>query len=84
MSTAKGYKAIVIGVAVEKEELVLLAKGDTCLVEDAIVETDILALSLGGYLNHLEGLETDAVGLGKSHDIGNEYSCRRTESADGQ
>ena len=38
--------APVVGVAIKEEQTVLLAQGDTCLIEQTIVQPDILALSL--------------------------------------
>ena len=76
--------APLVTVAIEEEQTIGLAQGDTGLIEQTIVETDILALSLRGYLDHLEGLEGDIVGLGKGHDIGNEHRCTGTETANGQ
>ena len=78
------HDAVLLILAVEEEEAVLLAQGDAGLVEEAVVETDILALCLGGYLDNLHGLEFDVVGLGESHDVGDEDSSRTAQAADGK
>ena len=65
--------APLVGVAVQEQQAVLLAKGDAGLVEQSIIQSYILALSLRGNLHHLEGLQRDVVGLGKSHDVGYEH-----------
>lgn len=76
--------APLVAVAIEEEQAILAAKSYAGLIEQAIVKTNILALGLGGYLDHLEGLERDVVGTGKGHDIGNKHSGTAGEAAHGQ
>ena len=42
--------APLVTVAIEEEQTIGLAQGDTGLIEQTVVETNILALCLGGYL----------------------------------
>ena len=76
--------AVVVGVAVEEQQSVLAPQGDTCLVEDTVVESDVLALGLRGDLHNLKGLQLDIVGLGQCHHIGDEHGGTRRETAYGQ
>ena len=65
--------AIIITVTVQEQQTILLTQGDTCLVEQTIVQSDILTLRLRSNLHHLERLEHDIISLGKSHYIGDKY-----------
>ena len=67
--------AIVVRVAVQEQQPVLLAQCDTRLVEQTIVQPDILALSLRCNLHDLKGLQLDVVRLRKRHDIRDQH-CR--------
>ena len=66
--------APVVAVAIEEQQAILLAQGNTSLVEEAVVQSDIFAFGLRGNFDYLKGLEGDVVGLGEGHDIGNEHS----------
>ena len=68
--------AVFIGVAIQKQQPVFLAKGDTALVQDAVIQSDILALCLRGYLHYFKRLQCDAIRLGKCHYISNQNSSR--------
>ena len=81
---AEGDVTVLVAVTIEEEQLLLTPKGYTGLVQEAVVEPDVLALCLGGYLSHFEGLQSDAVGLGEGHDVGDEDGGRGAESAYGQ
>ena len=76
--------APLVAVAIEEEQAILAAKGYAGLIEQAIIQTNILALGLGGNFDHLEGLERDVVGTGKGHDIGNEHSGTAGEATNWQ
>jgi hypothetical protein len=64
--------------------VVFLAESNTTLVENTVVKSDILTLSLRSYLYHLKRTETDAVSLSECHNIGNEHGSRGAQSADRQ
>ena len=66
----------VVGVAVEEQQTVFPSQCDTSLVEQTVVQTDILALSLRRNLHHLKRLQRDIVRLRKGHHI--RYQHRRT------
>ena len=79
-----GDKPVVIALAVEHQEMVFLAQGDTGLVEETVVEADVLPFCFGGDLHHLEGLDLEVVGLGEGHHVGDKDGRAGAESADGQ
>ena len=72
------------GVGIEEKQGILLAKGNTGLVEDTVGETNVFAFGLTGNLDDLHGGEGDAVGFGKGHDVGNQYGRTGGETTDGQ
>ena len=74
-------KPILVGLAVEHQQVILLPQGDASLVQQTIVQADVLPLRLRRNLRHLEGLHAEAIGLGKGHHIGNEYGRTATEPA---
>ena len=76
--------AIFVGVAVEKQQSVFLSQGDAGLVEQSVVQADVLAFCLAGYLGYFKGLKGDAVGFGQGHHIGNQHGCTGRQTADGQ
>ena len=76
--------AVVIGVAVEKQQVVLLSQCDTSLIQDAVAQSDILALGLRCNLYHLHRAQLDAVGFGKCHHVGDEHSGTRRQPTYGQ
>ena len=78
------YDAVLLGVGIEEQEAVLLAEGNACLVEDAVGESDILALRLTGNLDDLHLGQLDVVCLCHCHDIGDEHGCAGRQAADGQ
>ena len=72
---------ILVGLAIEHEQMVLLPQGDASLIQQTIVQADVLPLRLRRNLRHLEGFQADAIGLGKSHHIGDQDGCATAESA---
>ena len=72
---------VLIGLAVEHEQMVLLPQGDASLIQQTIVQADVLPLRLRRNLRHLEGFQADAIGLGKSHHIGNQDGSAAAEPA---
>lgn len=62
-----------VAVAIEEQQPVLLAQGNTSLVEQAIVQPYVLPFRFGGNGHNLEGLELDAVGLGECHYVCNQH-----------
>ena len=78
------YYAVLVAVAVEKQQAVLAPKGDARLVEYAVVESYVLALGLGRYRHHLERRQLYVVGLGEGHRVSYQNGGARRQSADGQ
>ena len=72
---------ILVGLAVKHEQMVLLPQSDASLIQQTVVQTDVLPLRLRRNLRHLEGLQAEAIGLGKGHHIGNEYGRATAEPA---
>ena len=72
---------ILVGLAVEHQQMVLLPQGDASLIQQAIVQADVLPLRLRRNLRDLEGLQAEVIGLGKRHYIGNEYGRAAAEPA---
>ena len=72
---------ILIGLAIEHEQMVLLPQSDASLIQQTIVQADVLPLRLRRNLRHLEGFQADAIGLGKSHHIGNQDGSAAAEPA---
>ena len=79
-----GDEAVFVALAVEHEEVVLLAEGDAGLVKQAIVESDVFAFGLGGDFHYLERGELDVVGLGKGHDVCDEHRRAAGEASYGE
>lgn len=75
---------ILVGLAIEHEQMVLLPQGDASLIQQTIVQADVLPLRLRRNLRHLEGLQAEVVGHGKRHHIGNEYGRAAAEPANRQ
>lgn len=72
---------ILVGLAIEHEQMVLLPQGDASLIQQTIVQADVLPLRLRRDLHHLEGFQADAIGLRKSHHVCDEHSCAAAETA---
>ena len=72
---------ILVGLAVEHEQMVLLPQGDASLIQQTIVQADVLPLRLRRNLRHLEGFQADAIGLRKSHHVCDEHGCAAAEPA---
>ena len=72
---------ILVGLAVEHEQMVLLPQGDASLIQQTIVQADVLPFSLGRNLHDFEGFQADAIGLGKSHHVGDEDGSAAAKSA---
>ena len=72
---------ILIGLAVEHQQMVLLPQSDASLIQQTIVQSDILPLRLRRNLRHLEGLQADAVCFRKSHHVCDEHGCATAETA---
>ena len=75
---------ILVGLAVEHEQMVFLPQGDASLIQQTIVQADVLPLRLRRNLRHLEGFQDEVIGLGKRHHIGNEYGRAAAEPANRQ
>ena len=74
----------IVRVTIEEEQAILLAEGDTGLIEKTIVKANVFALCLGSNFDHLEGLQGDVVRFGKSHHVSYQYGCGRTEASYGE
>ena len=61
--------------------MVLLPQGDASLVQQTIVQADVLPLRLRRNLRHLEGFQADAIGLAKSHHVGDEDGSAATKTS---
>ena len=72
---------VLVGLAIEHEQMVLLPQSDASLIQQTIVQADVLPLRLRRNLRHLEGFQADAIGLGKSHHIGNQDGSAAAEPA---
>ena len=72
---------ILVGLAIEHEQMVLLPQGDASLIQQPIVQADVLPLRLRRNLRHLEGFQSDAIGLAKSHHVRDEDGCTTAEPA---
>ena len=72
---------ILVGLAIEHEQMVLLPQGDASLIQQPIVQADVLPLRLGRDLHHLEGFQADAICLGKSHHVGDQDGGAAAEPA---
>ena len=72
---------ILVGLAVEHQQMVLLSQCYASLIQQTIVQADVLPLRLRRNLRHLEGLQAEVIGLGKRHHISNEHGCAAAETA---
>ena len=72
---------VFVGLAVEHQQMVLLPQGDAGLIQQTIVQADVLPLRLRRNLRHLEGFQSDAIGLSKSHHVGDEDGGAAAEPA---
>ena len=77
-------EAVVVGVAVQHQQVVFLSQGDAGLVQQAVVEADVFALRFGGDLHGLEGGQGDVVGFRKCHHVGDQHGGAAGEAADRQ
>ena len=75
---------ILVGLAVEHEQMVLLPQGDASLIQQTIVQADVLPFSLGRNPHDFEGFQADAIGLGKSHHISDENGSTAAKPANRQ
>ncbi len=77
-------QAVVVAIAVEHQQVVLLPQGDAGLVQEAIVQPDVLALRLGGDLHRLEGGQGDVVRFREGHHVRDQHGGAAGQAADGQ
>lgn len=77
-------QAVVVAVAVEHQQVVLLPQGDAGLVQEAVVQPDVFALRLGGDLHRLEGGQGDVVRFREGHHIRDQHGGAAGQAADGQ
>lgn len=77
-------QAVLVGLAVEHQQMVLAAQGDAGLVQQAVVEPDVLPLRLGGDLHHFERGQRNAVRLGECHHVGDQHGGGTGQTADRQ
>lgn len=75
---------VFVGLAVEHQQMVLLPQGDAGLIQQTIVQADVLPLRLRRNLRHLEGLQAEAIGLGKGHHIGDKHGRAAAKPANRQ
>ncbi len=75
-----GNEPVLVALAVEHQQMVLLAQGNAGLVQQAVVESDVFPLRLRGDLHHFEGRQVDAIGFGEGHHIGYEHRSAGTQA----
>ena len=74
----------IVRVTIEEEQAILLAQGNTGLVEETIAEANVFTLCLRSDFDHFEGLQGDVIRFGKSHHVSYQYGCRRAEASYGE
>ena len=72
---------ILVGLAIEHEQMVLLPQGNASLIQQTIVQADVLPLRLRRNLCNLEGFQAEAIRLGKSHHVCDEHGSAAAETA---
>ena len=77
-------QAVVVAVAVEHQQVVLLPQGDAGLVEEAVVQPDVFALRFRGNLHCLEGGQGDVVRFREGHHVRDQHGGAAGQAADGQ
>ena len=75
---------IIVRVAIKHQQLILAAQRNTGLIQQAVVQSDILALSFRSDLGHLHLRQRNVVRPGKGHYIGNQHRRTRREAPHGE